>query len=78
LIPTIIEDGTIKQLESIDDSIKLGQQMLNYRLMIQMRKDPGMIHSNAKIPKYVVQCPPDQPMTDKGLYMIIDTTTQST
>jgi len=49
--------------------------MLNFRLMIQMRKDPGMIHSNAKIPKYVVQCPPDQPMSDKGLFMIIDTTT---
>jgi len=78
LIPTIIEDGTIKQLETIDDSIKLGQQMLNFRLMIQMRKDPGMIHSNAKIPKYVVQSPPDQPMSDKGLYMIIDTTTQGT
>jgi len=43
-----------------------------------MRKDPGMIHSNAKIPKYVVQCPPDQPMSDKGLFMIIDTTTQGT
>lgn len=46
--------------------------------MIQMRKDPGIMHSNEKIPKYVVQSPSDQPMSDKGLYMIIDTTTQGT
>ena len=37
-----------------------------------------MIHSNEKIPKYVVQCPPDQRFGEKGLYMIMDTTTQGT
>ena len=52
--------------------------MLNFRVIIQMRKDPGMIQPNEKKPKYVVQCAPDQPMSDKGLYMIIDTTTQGT
>ena len=59
MIPTIIADGHVTQLESIDDSIKLGQEMLKFRMMIQMRKDPGMMHSNPKIPKYVVQCPQD-------------------
>ena len=77
-IPSFVEDGIVTKLDTIDDSIKLGQQMLNYRVIIQMRKDPGMIQPNEKKPKYVVQCPPDQPMTDKGLYMIIDTTTQGT
>jgi len=46
--------------------------MIQYRVIIQMRKDPGMINSNEKIPKYVVQSPPEQPMSDKGLYMIVD------
>jgi len=52
--------------------------MIHYKLIIQMRKDPGMHHSNEKIPKYVVQSPPSAPMSDKGLYMIVDTTTQGT
>jgi hypothetical protein len=54
MIPTFVSDGAITSLDTMEDSVKLGQQMLNFRLMIQMRKDPGMIHSNAKIPKYVV------------------------
>jgi len=54
MIPTLVSDGAITQLETIEDSVKLGQQMINFNLIIQMRKDPGMIHSNAKIPKYVV------------------------
>lgn len=78
LMPTIVSDGHVTKLDSLDDSIKLGQQMLNFRIFIQMRKDPGIMHSNHKIPKYVVQCPPDQPMSDKGLYMVMDTTSQST
>lgn len=78
MIPTFVKDGLVPQLDTIEDSIKLGQQMLSFRLLIQMRKDPGMMHTNAKIPKYVVQCPHDMPFGDKGLYMIIDTTTQGT
>lgn len=78
MIPSIQKDGHVTKLDTIEDSIKLGQQMLNFRVIIQMRKDPGMIHSNEKIPKYVVQAPHDMPMTDKGLFMIVDTTTQGT
>jgi len=52
--------------------------MLDYKVMIQLRKDPGLMHTNEKIPKYVVQSAPDAPMNDKGLYMIIDTTTAGT
>ena len=78
LIPTFVADKEITSLDSMEDSIALGNQMLRYRVFIQMRKDPGMMHSNEKIPKYVVQAPPDQLMSDKGLYMIVDTTTQGT
>lgn len=34
LIPTILKDGHVTKLETMDDSIKLGQQMLNFKLMI--------------------------------------------
>lgn len=73
MIPSFQKE--IPSIETIDDSVKLGQQMIQYRVIIQMRKDPGMINTNEKTPKYVVQAPPDQPMSEKGFYMIVDTTT---
>ena len=54
MIPSFVADGSITSITGMDDSIKLGQKMLDYKVMIQLRKDPGLMHTNEKIPKYVV------------------------
>jgi len=75
MIPTFVKEGSIKKLETIDDSVALGQQMLEWKIIIQLRKDPGLVHANEKIPKFVVPTPPDAKFTEKGIFHILDTTT---
>jgi hypothetical protein len=34
MIPTFVKEDTVKKLETIDDSIALGQQMLEWKIII--------------------------------------------
>ena len=73
LIPTFIKDGSITQLKTMQDSIRLGQQMILYRVIIQLRKDPRIVQAgNEKTPKYIVPEKPMAPMTETGIYMIME------
>jgi translocation protein SEC62 len=57
----------------MEDSIRLGQYMIVYRNILQLKKDPRIVQAgNEKTPKYVVPAPPQQPMTDKGIYMVME------
>ena len=49
--------------------------MLEWKIIIQLRKDPGLVHANEKIPKFVVPMPPDAKFGEKGIFHILDTTT---
>lgn len=71
MIPSLVADGEIKQLKTIDDSIKLGNFMIITKNIIQVRKDPRIMgQGTEKIPKYVV--PDKAAFNDKGLYMVIE------
>ena len=73
LIPTLVKDGEIKELNTMEDSIRLGQYMIVYRNILQLKKDPRIVQAgNEKTPKYVVPAPPQQPMGDKGIYMVME------
>lgn len=68
-----MKDGEIKDLSTMEDSIRLGQYMIVYRTILQLKKDPRIVQAgNEKTPKYVMPCPPQQPMSDKGIYMIME------
>ena len=73
MIPSFTEVGDITQLKTIEDSIKLGQHMILCQNILQLRKDPRLVQSgNEKTPKFVVPERQSAPMTDKGIYMIIE------
>lgn len=71
MCPTLIEDGMLKQLKSLDDSIRLGNLGIVTRNVVQVRADPRIPGApNEKKPKYIV--PDKNPFYDKGLYMVIE------
>jgi translocation protein SEC62 len=73
MIPTLVKDGEIKELKTLEDSIRLGQYMIVYRNILGLKKDPRIVQAgNEKTPKYVVPGPPTAPMTDTGIYMIME------
>jgi len=79
LIPSLVEDGQVKQLKSIEDSINLGNMMVQFGNLIQLRADPRLIQQGSeKTPKYVIPERKGSPMTDKGIYMIIEENSKST
>ena len=43
LIPSLVKDGEIKELKTMEDSIRLGQFMMVYRNIMQLRKDPRIV-----------------------------------
>ena len=73
MIPSFVEDGTLTQMSTIQDSIKLGNFMILTKNLIAVKKDPRIMSTGTeKIPKYVVPERPNAPLTDKGIYMIIE------
>lgn len=47
--------------------------MIIYRVIMQLRKDPRIVQAgNEKAPKYVVPEKPMAPMTESGIYMIME------
>jgi hypothetical protein len=73
MIPSLVKDGEIKELKTLEDSIRLGQYMIVYRNILGLKKDPRIVQAgNEKTPKYVVPGPPTAPMTDTGIYMIME------
>ena len=79
MIPTILEDGKIKDLKTIEESIMLGNLMMGLRNIIQLRADPRLIQQgNEKTPRYVIPEKPGVGMTEKGIYMIIEEENQQT
>lgn len=40
MLPSFVESGELKQLKTMDDSIRLGQLMIIYRNINQLKKDP--------------------------------------
>lgn len=71
LIPTLVEEGLIKQLKSMDDSIRLGNLMIITKNCVQVKADPRIPGAaSEKCPKYVV--PDKNPFTDKGIYMVLE------
>ena len=57
----------------MEDSIRLGQMMILYRTFIQIRKDPRIVQAgNEKTPKYLVPEKPTAPMTETGIYMLME------
>jgi hypothetical protein len=54
MLPSFVEDKSITQLKTIDDSIKLGMNMIIYENIVQLRGDPRIMgQSTMKQPKYV-------------------------
>jgi translocation protein SEC62 len=43
MIPSLIKDGEIKDLSTMEDSIRLGQYMIVYRNILQLKKDPRIV-----------------------------------
>jgi len=43
MIPSMVKDGEIKELKTLEDSVKLGQYMLAYRNILQLKKDPRIV-----------------------------------
>lgn len=72
-IPSLVADGEVTKLDDLSDSIRLGQFMILYRNILQLKKDPRIVQTtNEKTPKYVVPEAPQKPMNDKGIYMILE------
>lgn len=79
MIPSLVNAGEIKQLKTIEDSIKLGQYMILCRSILQLRKDPRYVQSgNEKTPKFVIPEKDTVPMSDKGIYMVLEEENKST
>jgi len=38
-----VKDGEIKELNTMEDSIRLGQYMIVYRNILQLKKDPRIV-----------------------------------
>lgn len=77
MIPSFVADGTLTELKTIEDSIRLGNFMILTKNIVTVVRDPRMIGSaNEKIPKYIV--PDKSSLHDKGIYMLIEKTSQST
>ena len=71
MIPTFVEEGLVKQLDNIEDSIRLGNLMIVTKNVVQLKADPRIPGaSQEKCPKYVVL--DKNPFSDKGIYMMIE------
>jgi translocation protein SEC62 len=71
LIPTFVEEGMVKQLKTIDDSIRLGNMMILTRNCVTVKGDPRIVGaSTEKVPKYIV--PDKNTFSDKGIYMVLE------
>ena len=70
LIPSFVEEKQITKLETMEDSIKLGQFMLICKNLIQVQGDQRMCSPNEKTPKYVT--PAQKAFSDKGIYMVLE------
>jgi hypothetical protein len=71
LIPTFKSEGLIKSLDSMEDSIRLGNMMIVARCAVQVKGDPRIVGTKTeKCPKYVV--PDKNPFSDKGIYMVVE------
>ena len=71
MIPTLVKEGLVKQLKTMDDSIRLGNLMIITKNAVQVKGDPRIPNSSAeKCPKYVVL--DKDPFSDKGIYMMIE------
>lgn len=71
MIPTLKEEKLVTKLESMEDSIRLGNVMILTRNIIQVKGDPRIVGTaTEKCPRYVV--PDKNPLTDKGIYMVLE------
>lgn len=71
MIPTFVAEGIVKQLKSIEDSIRLGNLMIVTKNVVQLKGDPRVPGAaTEKCPKYVVL--DKNPFSDKGIYMMIE------
>jgi len=43
MLPSFVEDKSITQLKTIEDSIKLGMNMIIFENIVQLRGDPRML-----------------------------------
>jgi translocation protein SEC62 len=70
LIPSFVEEKQIIKLETMEDSIKLGQFMMICKNLVQVQGDPRMCGPNEKTPKYVT--PVQKAFSEKGIYMVLE------
>jgi hypothetical protein len=54
--------------------VLLEQKMLEWKIIIQLRKNPGLVNANEKIPIEVPTLS-DSEFTEKGILHILNTTT---
>ena len=46
---------------------------MDYKCILQVRKDPRLVNTGLeKVPKYVIPEKPNVPMSDKGIYMMLE------
>lgn len=70
------EISAIKQLSKMEDSVKLGQLFIDFRLLVPFDRDPRQEktepEARKKFPKFLIPARTQQPkMTEKGFYMWI-------
>ena len=77
-LPTFVADKSLTQLKSIEDSVRLGQLMLIYGNIVQLCGDKRVQgQATMKTPKYTMQEQQGKPMSDKGIYMVIENDAKS-
>jgi len=71
MIPSFVEDGTLTELKTMTDSIRLGNFMILTKNAIAVVKDPRLVNQGTeKVPKYIV--PDKAPFNEGGIYMVIE------
>ena len=69
------------KLETVEDSIALGQLLISHGVIKQLTADTGMVQPSKTKPKYVVPLPAAKggaEMQEGGIYVIVDNTSDTT
>jgi len=71
MIPTFVNEKLVTSLDTMADSIRLGNMLLVSRSVVQVRGDPRIVGTaNEKCPRYVI--PDKAPFSEKGIYMMLE------
>lgn len=73
-LPSYTVDGKKFELKDIDDSIRLGQEMINFNVIKAIRGDPRDKQASPTAPRFVIY-DDKAVMTKTGLYTAVDNTT---